>query len=233
MAKTKVTKVSVEEEFSTLKKHFGGIVATVKALMEKVESLEKKLVPKETDEIKELLDKQKVIEEGIATNETALSRIDKEIENLAHKVNASNDRKETLRSTGVGIKMCRYYNGGYCKYKGNCKFGHSEDICKKHLENGACGDRGCTSRHPKRCNKSGCTRPNCAYLHDTHANNKVFKCEGCQDVWDDRTHVIENIINNQVVYFCLNCNEWIKDKIRVFDEGWTLLDTDGYLRQGI
>ena len=112
----------MEEELITLKKHFGGIVATVKALMEKVESLEKKLVPKETDEIKELLDKQKVIKEGIATNETALSRIDKEIENLAHKVNASNDRKETLRSTGVGTKMCRYYNGGYCKYNGNYKF---------------------------------------------------------------------------------------------------------------
>ena len=36
MAKTKVTKVSVEEELSTLKKHFGGIMVTFKALMEKV-----------------------------------------------------------------------------------------------------------------------------------------------------------------------------------------------------
>ena len=68
MTKNKAVKATVEEEVIALKKHFGGIVATFKALMEKVESLEKKLVPKEKDELKELLDKQKVIKEGIATN---------------------------------------------------------------------------------------------------------------------------------------------------------------------
>ena len=139
-----------------------GVVATVKALMENVDMLEKKLVPTETDEIKELLDKQIVIEEGIATNATALNRIDIEIENLAHKVHVSNDKKETLESTGRALKMCRYYNTGYYNYKGKCRFIHSSNICKKHLENGGCGDQGCKSRHPKRCNKSGCVWPDCA-----------------------------------------------------------------------
>ena len=36
MAQNKNSKVSVEEELTTLNKHFGGIAATVKALMDKV-----------------------------------------------------------------------------------------------------------------------------------------------------------------------------------------------------
>ena len=43
MAKNKVTKVSLEDEFNTLKRHFGGIIATVKALKETVDTLQKKL----------------------------------------------------------------------------------------------------------------------------------------------------------------------------------------------
>ena len=62
MAKNKATKVSLEEEVTNLKKHFGGIVATIKALMEKVDNLQKLSAPKETDEVKDILEKQKAIE---------------------------------------------------------------------------------------------------------------------------------------------------------------------------
>ena len=46
MAKNKATKVSLEEEVIHLKKHFGDIVATIKALMEKVDYLQKISAPK-------------------------------------------------------------------------------------------------------------------------------------------------------------------------------------------
>ena len=31
------------------------------------------------------------------------------------------------------------------------------------------------------------------------------------------------------VYFCLNCDDWVKEKGRVFDQGWSLFDLDGNL----
>ena len=71
MSKIKGTKVALEEEVNNLKKHFGGIVATVKALMEKVVSLERRSVTKETDEVNELLEKQKAVEVVMAKNSAA------------------------------------------------------------------------------------------------------------------------------------------------------------------
>ena len=50
MTKNKVGKVMVEEEVITQQKYFSGVVATVKALMEKVDILEKKLEQKENYE---------------------------------------------------------------------------------------------------------------------------------------------------------------------------------------
>ena len=41
------------------------------------------------------------------------------------------------------------------------------------------------------------------------------------------------MIKQKAVFFCLNCNDWIKDKSKVFDQGWTLMDQEGFLRQGI
>ena len=117
MAKDKVNKVSLEEEFNILKKHFGGIIATVKALKETVDTLQKKLASKETDGIQEILDKQKAVEEGIATNANALKRIDGELERLTKmEKEASQNTSEHVNGDVKDMvphkkkpKKCRYF----------------------------------------------------------------------------------------------------------------------------
>ena len=81
--------------------------------------------------------------------------------------------------------------------------------------------------------ESGCNRSNCEYLHNTLATHDGYKCAGCLDIWNDPTCVIKHLICNQEIYFCLNCNDWIKEKSRVFDQGLTLLDEQGLPRTGI
>ena len=87
----------------------------------------------------------------------------------------------------------------------------------------------------------GCTREACAYLH-TKGEEKVctnldkveeFKCQGCKHTWDNKIYVVEHVINQRKVFFCLNCDDWIEFKSDVFNEGWTLLNEEGFLRHGI
>ena len=76
--------------------------------------------------------------------------------------------------------------------------------------------------------KYGCRRSNCEFSHVTHASNDGYECSGCKDIWTDMTCVKKHIIENQSVYFCLNCDDWIQFKSKVFDQGWTLLDKEGF-----
>ena len=48
-------KVSLEEQVATLQKQFGGVVILVKGLKAYVEALESQRIPKEIDEVKEIL----------------------------------------------------------------------------------------------------------------------------------------------------------------------------------
>ena len=73
MTKVKASKMSSEEEITTLKRHFGGIVATIRDLKRNVEALEKKISLKENEEISEIMETQKVIEEVIVANADAMS----------------------------------------------------------------------------------------------------------------------------------------------------------------
>ena len=82
MSKNTCGKLSLDEELKTLKKHLGGIIATVESLKETVDKLEKKISKEENYEIKEIMETQKVIEEVIVANGDAIKRIDKEIANL-------------------------------------------------------------------------------------------------------------------------------------------------------
>ena len=85
--------------------------------------------------------------------------------------------------------------------------------------------------------KSGYTRSNCEYLHDATVNIKNtmedYKCVGCMNTWNDKTCVKEHIIKNIRTFFCLNCDNWILEKEKVHEQGWSLLDNEGYLRKGI
>ena len=144
-------------------------------------------------------------------------------------------------------KKCRYYNRGFCKYATKCKFLHPTETCKVYLSDKICDKSDCDFRHQKLCkwleSNDGCKRDNCVYRHLTLAcdeqktNNShkmvVMKCAGCKSDWDNKNHVVEHMILNRRTFFCLNCNDWIKDKTRVFEEGWTLFDEAGFLRHDV
>ena len=51
--------------------------------------------------------------------------------------------------------------------------------------------------------------------------------------WKDKRCVEEHTLNNHRVYFCLNCNDWVKNKYAVLDPNWSLLDERGNLRSNL
>ena len=70
------------------------------------------------------------------------------------------------------VKRCRFNNTGFCKYRNECRFRHSENVCENFLRDGRCEmKQSCPSRHPKTCKywkrePKGCKRKeNCKYLH--------------------------------------------------------------------
>ena len=73
----------------------------------------------------------------------------------------------------------------------------------------------------------------CDYLHAPVAHEDVFKCVSCFDVWEDQSCVIKHVIKNKAVFFYLNCNDGVKEKEKVFDQVWKLMDDQVYFRQGI
>ena len=111
----------------------------------------------------------------------------------------------------------------------------------KSISKAKCGNKDCCKRHPKICkwleSRDGCKRNGeCDYLHvDKVAvkESQNYKCSGCKDVWGNRECVVEHILSNTRTFFCLNCNDWIKNKISVLEPGWTLLDEAGCLRTEI
>ena len=74
--------VSVEGEIKILQKHMGAALMTIKDLKVIIKALEKRISERENEEIKEILEKQKVIEEVLAANTEAIKRIDVEIEKM-------------------------------------------------------------------------------------------------------------------------------------------------------
>ena len=122
------------------------------------------------------------------------------------------------------------------------RFFHSHDICKTHMETEHCKDKECRARHPKRCKwtktQQGCKRDYCNYLHVTLAsaddeNISSYHCISCNNEWKDRSCVVKHTIKYTDVFFCLNCDDWVQCKNDVFDEGWSLLDTNGCLRRDV
>jgi transcriptional regulator with PAS, ATPase and Fis domain len=167
MAKGKCAggEVSLEEEVETLKKHMGLIMRTVKDLKGTVEALGKKTVPNENDEVKEIMETQRVIEEVLVANSDAMKRIDKEIVKIMNTkevslpvVDANKDNLESVTKANNVNKMtkkCRYFNRGFCKYREKCRFYHPEHICEAYLKSNNCEQKECCKRHPKRCTWEG------------------------------------------------------------------------------
>ena len=260
MAKSKDSNISLEDEVKVLKKHMGGLVATIKDLKKTVEALDKKVSANEKEEIKEISENQKVVDEMIAANANAIKRLEGEIKKLGKSKsdevvgNIPTEKDKTVlevpkyvheaensdKETKQKAKVCRYFNRGYCKYKFKCRFFHAEEVCEEFVKTQNCTKTACKDRHPKQCkwfNKGdGCKRESeCKYLHVTLAHDelKSYKCEGCKDVWNDQSCVVEHIIDGRQFYLCLNCNDWIHFKADIFTNGWTLLDAHGNLKTNI
>ena len=109
-----------------------------------------------------------------------------------------------------------------------------------------CNEKDCNKRHPKNCKwfqkEVGCRRNNCDFLHVTLAaadgkqtahKQPGFKCEGCDNVYPAENYVVKREINNMQIWFCLNCDEWIKDKTKVLNKDWNLFDQNGALRRDV
>ena len=127
-------KAPMEEEIKTLQRHVGGLVKNLLNLLSKVETMEKKLEEKYTNDVKTILDKQKILDKAIADNSAAITKIDKEILNSS-KVKQKEIKKDTAKdkTSDEAIvtkrKKCRYFDRGYCKYKDKCRYTHPTNIC--------------------------------------------------------------------------------------------------------
>ena len=60
--------------------------------------------------------------------------------------------------------VCHFYNSGYCKYGGDCKYNHPKESCQINQ----CKNKRCLKRHPKACRYGHkCRRKSsCLYRHD-------------------------------------------------------------------
>ena len=229
-----------------------GLVRTIIDLKSKVESLEEKVKGNKSDDVEVLVDKQKAVDEAIAKNSAAIIKIDEEIQVLMEDTERKRRTESTEgRNLDGKVLKCRYYDRGHCKYKCGCKYIHSKTICKDYLDNKKCDSKSCIDRHPKVCkfwikNKGGCKRnTSCDFLHVTLARNEdkpknsdaieeiEYTCVGCNSSWTDDKFVIKYNIKNHIVNFCLNCDDWVKDKAKVLDENWTMFDNAGNLRYDV
>ena len=140
-----------------LEKQFGGILKLVKNLKTTVESLVEKVSKQENDEIKDIIETQKVIYEVIVANSDAIHRIEKEIkEIMEHRldtynqsndkdhIESANDKEETNQ---VRQKKCKYFNRGHCKYVNRCRNSHPTEICSTYREGNKCNQSSCQKRH--------------------------------------------------------------------------------------
>ena len=170
----------------------------------------------------------------------AIERLNVEIEQIRKVERESAEEVPNLDDKKKKDKKCKHFNVGHCKYKMKCRFTHPKEVCKEYSE-GKCNDTiNCPHRHPKPCkwfkSSSGCSRgETCDFSHDTFVygdqrnDTKVFKCVGCSYDWKERWCVVEHKAKNMQLYFCLNCDDWIKDKSKVLDQGWSLFNQDGNL----
>ena len=256
----KISEKGMEEEIKNLQKHMGGLVKTIIDLKHRVETLEKGANENHKKEIEYISENQNVIDKAIAANKNAIQNIDKEIHTLSQSKRVGKntiDKKiadkaieengDTEKSDVVNelkARKCRYFNRGYCKYTSKCRFFHPGDICQTYLDSHKCIQKECPLRHPKQCKwvggNGGCKRQNCAYLHGglpAEGNNVAakaeFKCEGCKSIWNKGEFVVKHMIQNIQTYFCLNCEDWIKEKEKVLVSGWSLFDEAGNLRHDV
>ena len=170
------------------------------------------------EEIKKIIIDKNEKDKRTKEVDEALRRLEGEIQEIK-KVDKSTGEILSPSDKNKKGRKCRYFNLGYCKHKKNCRFTHIDEVCQNYLED-ECKDRSCPNRHPKACkyfkSETGCSRgENCAFSHDLHIcgnqRSKMFKCVSCKHTWNEQWCVVKHKLNNMELYFCLNCNDWVKD----------------------
>ena len=104
------------------------------------------------------------------------------------------------------------------------QFYHSPVVCNTYLEEGICGKKSCSERHPKKCrywaaSPKGCTRDDgCEYLHvksgkydsgESVTENQVSDCDDCQyeeGGGNDRQTYVETSHTDERPYNCDTCD---------------------------
>ena len=71
------------------------------------------------------------------------------------------------------VGKCYHNDRGFCRYRGNCTFRHSEVVCREPN----CRNRSCWKRHPKPCRNFFLTHF-CRFGHDCKYDHH-FSCEDC------------------------------------------------------
>ena len=176
------------------------------------------------EEIKSIFIDKHAKEEERREIDDAIKLLNKEILSMK-KEHAEDKLREELpsvsKSTTKKDIKCRYNNSGYCKYKFECKFIHTNNVCNNYL-GGKCEDKRCPDRHPKACKwfkgETGCRRKEgCEYSHDTlvcddgkKIKSKVFKCVGCKHDWNEEKFVVKYNINETELYFAQSSTTGLK-----------------------
>ena len=239
-----VDKRPFDSQVKILEKNMCTLVKAFKELKSTVKILEEKINKPENNEIQDIRESQKILDKAINESSEAIEKINSEIRDLQNYKSEDNVPKEDEGKNEKIEKKCRYHNRGHCKYKKECRFRHSNNICKTHLEDGKCDQKVCQNRHPKVCKwwqgNSGCRRIDCDYLHVTLASDdeqvkahKRFPCAGCKNCYDDETCVVHHIVNSAEFFLCLNCEDWIRQKDLIINPGWSLFDHNGDLRTDV
>ena len=188
-------------------------------------------VPNNSEFVKEVIEKQKVIDKNILANANVAKRLDKEIKSMLKektekdtskkkleneikrldveilKLKASEEtsnlNKEVVRESDDKKQKvkCRYFNIGYCKYKERCKFKHPEQICKEYVER-KCNGRNCEKRHPKACK----------WVDSESGCHRKQSCDFSHDALvcgDKKSEVAENADQN---FTCVSCKHAWKEE---------------------
>ena len=78
--------MNVEEEVKALQKYMGTMVKLVKELKTKIEVLENKQEAHKCENVEDILNKQKVVEENLAINSEIMKSVEIEMDNVKQNI---------------------------------------------------------------------------------------------------------------------------------------------------
>ena len=221
------TNDNFEEEFKTMKRHFGGIVSLVKDLKARLESLELEVQPDKDQEVKDIAEKQAKLDELFVVKKESIIRIDKEMEEMKNsgfgsQSSRGNHTEEVKGASEKGIvknvdtmtkdtastrqsvdTITQRKCAGLTKKARDVKTGVvEEDILEP------------VNGFKEMLGVEGLTVTICMLKSRQNLQKecKQFKCAGCIDIWEDKNCVVKHQLENGEVYFCLNCDDWIVNK---------------------